>query len=73
MLHNCLKVVTSLQSTPDVALHRRVFGTCCYKESMYCSKISPYTFLYANQQFPITKDVRVFIPDKSIEQQLRGF
>ena len=49
------KVVTSLQSTPDVALHQRVFGTCCYKESMHCSKSSPYTFLYANQKLSITR------------------
>ena len=55
MFYNCLKVVTSLQSTPDVALHRRVFGTCCYKESMHCSKSSPYTFLYANQKLSITR------------------
>ena len=55
MFYNCLKVVTSLQSTPDVALHRRVFGTCCYKESMHCSKSSPYTFLYANHKLSITR------------------
>ena len=60
MFYNCLKVVTSLQSTPDVALHRRVFGTCCYKESMNCSKSSPYTFLYANQQLSITRCQRSF-------------
>ena len=60
MFYNCLKVVTTLQSTQDVALHRRVFGTCCYKEPMNCSKSSPYTFLYANQKLSITRCQRFF-------------
>ena len=35
-LTTVINVVTSLRSILDVALHRRMFGTCCLNESKDC-------------------------------------